>query len=237
VLVRRAATRRILIRIAAALAVVALGYAVFVVSAKLYQRGIRTYAQAAIVDIVSDWNEQALLRRASPELFAITNRQEIDDVFLKYRQLGRLTGLSKGIGHLDVVYTTAGIRMTAVYIARVRFEQRSVAVKLSLIWHRGDWQIMGFDIMPDRPTESSSFGQHSNSDFHCWHSSDHASDRRSAGTPTLVYRARADGLWAGPILRTDGATKLPMNMPEEGRWAIKPLQHQPRVRTPFALYV
>lgn len=159
VLFWRAVTRRILIGIAAALVVVALGWAIFVVSTKLYERGVQTYAEAAIVDIVSDWNEQALLERASPELFAITNRQEIDDIFLKYRQLGRLTGLSKGIGHLDVVYTTAGIRMTAVYLARARFERRSVAVKLSLVRHRGDWQIMGFDIMSDRPTEGSTLGR------------------------------------------------------------------------------
>jgi hypothetical protein len=60
-------------------------------------------------------------------------------------------GLSKGMGHLDVVYTTAGIRMVAIHVAKARFERRSVTVKLSLIKHKGGWQIMGFDIMPDRP--------------------------------------------------------------------------------------
>lgn len=43
--------------------------------------------------------------------------------------------------------------MVAVYIARARFEHRSVAVKLSLIKHKGGWQILGFDILPDRPLE------------------------------------------------------------------------------------
>ena len=60
--------KRVLFGVGAALLILVVASAIFVVNAKLREREIRAYGEDAIVGIVSNWNEQALLQRASPEL-------------------------------------------------------------------------------------------------------------------------------------------------------------------------
>lgn len=150
--------KKLSIGIGTLLLIAAVAYAIVNLIVKRDEREIRTYAESAIVAIASNWNEQALLLRASPELLAATNQPEIDDMFLKYRQLGRMTSLSKGVGHFDFVVTSSGKKETAVYIAKAHFEHGSVAIKLSLIKHNDGWRIMGFILLSDRPPNLGEFG-------------------------------------------------------------------------------
>lgn len=151
--------KKLLIGIAAVLATALVVWAIVAVESNLYEREITAYADSAILAIASNWDEQALLQRASPELLAASNRQEIDENFVTYRRLGRMIGLSKGMGRLQVVYSTAGERViVAVYIAQAQFERRNVAIKVSMIKHEAGWQIMGFDIMPSKPPDRGTDG-------------------------------------------------------------------------------
>jgi hypothetical protein len=52
-------------------------FAILFVNAKLYDSQISAYANDAILAIATDWNEQALRQRASPELFPASTQQEL----------------------------------------------------------------------------------------------------------------------------------------------------------------
>ena len=62
--------KKVLIGAGTLLAGVSLPWTVFVATSKNYEHEVRSYAAASIVAIASNWDEQALIERASPELFA-----------------------------------------------------------------------------------------------------------------------------------------------------------------------
>jgi hypothetical protein len=78
-------------------------FATLFLNTQLYDREVSAYANDAILAIATDWNEQALLQRASPELFAASTPQQIHDAFVHYRQLGRMTkyNVARSIAHIN----------------------------------------------------------------------------------------------------------------------------------------
>jgi hypothetical protein len=125
---------------------------------KLYDREISEYANDAILAIATDWNEQALLQRASTELFAASTQQQIHGAFLNYRQLGRMTkyNVARSLAHVDVGFTLVHKKVTAVYIVKADFEHGSAEIKLSLIRRSGSWYVTGLHVTADRLDTSSS---------------------------------------------------------------------------------
>lgn len=127
-------------------------FAILFVNTKLYDREVSAYANDAILAIATNWDEQALLQRASPELFAAATQQNIHDTFLNYRQLGRMTkyNVARSLAHVDVGFTLVHKKVTAVYIAKAAFEHGTAQVKLSLIKRNGRWYITGLHVTADR---------------------------------------------------------------------------------------
>ena len=127
------------------------------VNTKLYDREVSTYANDAILAIVMDWDEQALLRRASPELFAASTSQQIHDAFVNYRQLGRMTkyNVARSIAHVNVEFALVHKKVTAVYIAKAAFQHGIAEIKLSLVKRNGRWHITGLHVTADELDTSS----------------------------------------------------------------------------------
>ena len=111
----------------------------------------KAYADAAVVAIASQWNEQDLTDRASPQFMAtVKNPAELDRVVGMWRTLGPLKKYdgSKGEAHIDFRFPQ-GKTITAVYVARVEFDHNSARIKISLIELDGAWKILGFYVAPD----------------------------------------------------------------------------------------
>jgi hypothetical protein len=133
-------------------------FATLFVNTELYDREVSAYANDAILAIVTDWNEHALLQRASPELLAASTPQQIHDAFENYRQMGRMTkyNVAKSIAHVNVEFALLHKKVTAVYIAKAAFEHGIAEIKLSLIMRDGRWHITGLHVTADELDTSSS---------------------------------------------------------------------------------
>lgn len=111
----------------------------------------KRYADAAIVAIVSNWDEQALLARASPEFLKASPIQKIDQLFPQFRVLGPMEHYLGCKGEAFVNVSISGNSLTtAVYVADVVFQRGTAKVRVKLI-KRGDrWQILEFYVHGDR---------------------------------------------------------------------------------------
>jgi hypothetical protein len=59
------------------------------------------YIEAAVPQIASAWDPQALIDRASPDLIAaVKSRDDLERVFVAYRRLGSLQKLEKPTGNV-----------------------------------------------------------------------------------------------------------------------------------------
>jgi hypothetical protein len=110
----------------------------------------KTYADAAVVAIASQWNEQDLTDRASPQFMAtVKDPADLDRVVGVWRTLGPLKNYGGSKGEANINLGPHGRTITAVYVARVEFDQNSARIKISLIKSDGAWKILGFYVAPD----------------------------------------------------------------------------------------
>jgi len=111
----------------------------------------KTYADAAIIAVTSQWNEKELTDRVSPQFMAaMRDPADVDRVVGMWRLLGPLKKYdgSKGDAHIEL-RGFRGKTITAVYVARAEFEHGSARIKISLIKSDGAWKILGFNVAPD----------------------------------------------------------------------------------------
>ena len=119
-------------------------------SARGLDKESKTYADAALIAITSQWNEKDLTDRASPQFMAtVKNPADLDRVVGMWRMLGPLKKYdgSKGDAHIGYFWP-GGKTITAVYVARAEFDRGSAMIKLSLIKTDGVWKILGLNVSP-----------------------------------------------------------------------------------------
>ena len=107
----------------------------------------KQYADAAIAAIVSGWNKQDLVERASPEFMAATKDDDLNKLFALFRRLGRLKKYKGSEGQANISVTTQhGKVITANYVAKAEFDAGKAKIKVNLIKHDDNWQILGFNV-------------------------------------------------------------------------------------------
>jgi len=107
----------------------------------------RAYADAAIPAIVTTWSEDAFFNRASPELEKLVSVGDADRLFKSFSQLGRLKHCEPAQGQsMTSAMLGQPRKTTAHYEAAAEFEKGEARVKLDLIKHGNQWQILGFHI-------------------------------------------------------------------------------------------
>ena len=145
--------KKLLILLGAIFAFILLLVGMVVVRGTIADRESQAYADAAVISIVSSWNEQALLDRASPEFMRQSGRDQIDALFARLRPLGRLTRYAGSSGASFTSYNVGagGSATTAVYLANAYFEHGTAQIKITLIKHNGAWRILGFFVQGNGP--------------------------------------------------------------------------------------
>jgi hypothetical protein len=127
--------------------VVAAGIAYVAVRGTALDKEAQTYADTAIPAIVTTWNEKELLERASPEFKKAASQQQLDQMFHWFGSLGRFQKIEPAQGHALMSATTqSGKQVTAQYTAKATFEKGEAVIRLGLIKHGDQWQILGFRV-------------------------------------------------------------------------------------------
>jgi hypothetical protein len=108
----------------------------------------KTYADAAIVAITSQWNEKDLTDRASPQFMAtVKDPADLHLMMGVLRSLGPLKKYdgSKGEANIDLNWPR-GRTITAIYVAQAEFDRGPAEIKISLVKLDGVWKIVGFNV-------------------------------------------------------------------------------------------
>jgi uncharacterized RDD family membrane protein YckC/energy-coupling factor transporter ATP-binding protein EcfA2 len=107
----------------------------------------KTYADSAIPAIVSTWSEKDLLDRASPEFKQSVTTDQLDRSFRSFSGLGPLQKCEPAQGQATMSATTqTGKMISGQYTAKATFEKGEASIKLGLIKHGDQWQILSFDV-------------------------------------------------------------------------------------------
>lgn len=139
--------KKLLVVVLVLVLLIALGIAYIAVRGTALDKESKAYADAAIPAIITNWSEKELLDRASPEFKEAATQQQLDRMFHWFGSLGRLQKVDSATGQAIMSATTqTGKRITAQYTAKAKFDKGAAAIKLSLIKHADQWQILGFKV-------------------------------------------------------------------------------------------
>lgn len=123
----------------------AIGIAFVAVRGTALDKESKAYADSAIPPIVTTWSEKELLDRASPEFKKAIAIDQLDRLFGAFAALGRLQKCEPAQGQSLMSATTQnGKTISAQYTAKATFEKGEATIKLGLIKHGDQWQILGF---------------------------------------------------------------------------------------------
>ena len=123
------------------------GFVLVASKGKRLDRESKQYVDEAIVSIVSGWEKQELIKRASPELMAAVNDDGLNKVFDLCQRLGNLKEYKGPEGQSNISLTTQhGKVITADYTAKADFDAGPAEIKVTLIKHGHNWQILKFNV-------------------------------------------------------------------------------------------
>ncbi len=107
----------------------------------------RAYADSAIPAIVTGWSEKEVLDRASPEFKKAVTIDQLDRLFRWVSGLGQLQKCEPAQGQAIMSATTQSGKVTSgQYTAKATFEKGEASIKLELIKHGDQWQILSFHV-------------------------------------------------------------------------------------------
>jgi nitrogen-specific signal transduction histidine kinase len=124
---------------------------IFAIKGPALDKQSKAYVDANLPLIISNWDEQELLSRASPEFMGNSKRNDLDNFFSALsRKLGKMRSYQecKGQSYVNISPQNGKI-VTAVYASKVIFENGSATITTTLIKHSDNWQIEGFDVNSD----------------------------------------------------------------------------------------
>jgi hypothetical protein len=107
----------------------------------------KAYADTAIPAIGTTWSQKELLDRASPELKQAVTTDQLDHLFRWVSGLGQLQKCEPAQGQALMSATTQTGRMiSAQYTAKATFQKGEALIKLGLIKHGNEWEILNFHV-------------------------------------------------------------------------------------------
>jgi hypothetical protein len=107
----------------------------------------KSYVDRVVPIIFRTWDQKELLNNASPELIKLIQSEpdKITSLFNKLSdKLGNLKEYKGSKGFTSVRYTKEGKIVRAAYIVQVIFDKSDAQIKIGLIKHGENWQIIEF---------------------------------------------------------------------------------------------
>jgi hypothetical protein len=132
------------------LCIILIGAIVFSVAvyngAKL-DKSSKAYVDAVAPSIISSWNSQELIKRASPAFLKVTPQDKLDTMFKMFSaKLGALKEYKGSKGSSSISLSPYGKIVTASYIVRATFEKADAEIKISIIQYNEEWQVLEFSV-------------------------------------------------------------------------------------------
>ena len=134
-------------------AILFLGIAIGVAAVKgsALDKESKAYVDGNLPLIISAWDEQELLSRASPEFTQNIKKADLDRLFIGLsHKLGKMQSYEGSVGQSYVDYSVLssheGKVITAVYAAKATFANGPASIQVTLIKHGGKWQIKILEI-------------------------------------------------------------------------------------------
>lgn len=124
-----------------------IGFVFIATKGKTLDRESKEYVDVAVPAIVSQWNQQELLNRVSPEFMEATKDGDLDKLFTMFSKLGAFQKYNGAEGQANISVTSKNGKVTtAAYVAKADFEKGPAEIQVTLIKHADKWQILGFRI-------------------------------------------------------------------------------------------
>ncbi len=140
----------------AIIVVLLVGFGSLTVIGNRLDKGSKAFVDAAIPAIVSTWDVSEIEKRASPEFNDEVDHDGLEQDFGVLQQLGNLVVYKGSTGDAHITLSLQyGYEITADYTASADFEAGSTNMRMSLIKHGGQWQILEFKINPEELSERS----------------------------------------------------------------------------------
>jgi hypothetical protein len=132
--------------VAVILVAVGIAAAIFIPRALKLDREAVAYINQSVPEIVSHWNSQEFVARATPEcLKAGGSREKIDQIFKWFQQLGAFEHLDEPRGMI-----TSGTDGTlGNYTAQAKFEKGPARIEIQLRRVNDSWKINCFRVVSD----------------------------------------------------------------------------------------
>ena len=125
----------------------AVGFGFLAFKGRALDKESKQYVDATVPKIVSNWDQQALLDRASPELLLAVSEDEWTKISGLLRKHGDLKNYKGCQGKAETLYTPGkGKVISAKYEAMAVFKRGPAQIRISLIKHGDNWQILGFHV-------------------------------------------------------------------------------------------
>ena len=126
---------------------VVIGIGFVAVRGNVLDKESKAYADAAIPAVVTTWSQKELLDRASPELKQAVTTDQLDRLFRWVSGLGQLQKCEPAQGQALMSATTqTGKMISAQYTAKATFQKGEAEIKVVLIKHGNEWQILNFHV-------------------------------------------------------------------------------------------
>jgi hypothetical protein len=107
----------------------------------------KAFVDSAVSAIATNWSEEQLLDRATPELRETIRPDELSALFAVLSRLGRLVRYEGATGGATMSYmASSGSTVSAFYVAKARFENGTAIFRILLVRRAGRWMINGFHV-------------------------------------------------------------------------------------------
>ena len=117
----------------------------------------KSFVDAAVPAISTNWSQKDLLERASPEFVQSVSTDQLKAGFDQFAMLGHLTRYEGSQGEANMAFLSgAGSSVSASYTAKARFENGEAVFRIALVKRDGNWLIQGFNISPTSVVRRSS---------------------------------------------------------------------------------
>ena len=121
--------------------------AILAVRGSALDKESKDYVDAAIPAIVSHWDIAEIQQRSSPEFKAAVSDQDLAKLVQMFKRLGGLKAYNGAKGGSNMSVTTEqGKVISAEYVGNADFDTGPADIKISLIKHDEQWQLLGISI-------------------------------------------------------------------------------------------
>jgi hypothetical protein len=135
------------ITFAVVLVIGVIGITVLVTKAARIDKESMAYVDKVTPIILANLNKETLFKYASEQLTSSVSDQDMDKIFVWFKQLGSFEKYSGSKGQAKVSMTTKdGEQITGYYEANADFTTGPATVKITTVKTGDEWKISGFHI-------------------------------------------------------------------------------------------